>query len=312
MSATMKAVVDETSKLADCIGKTRTLLRRILSEGVDQCMLKLDNDPQGYLSQPLSLLEAVLQECHNTFTACFHAFYPTPALQWACLCDLLNCLDQDIQEANFRTSSSRLLAAVMSALCHTSVKLTSIFPIAYDGEVLLRSMVKQVSTENDSALVHRFPLLVAHMEKLSQSEENISGMTSFREVLEKMLVIVVLPVRNSLRRENELFSSHLVSNTCGLLASIVSELTASALGSEVDGLNSLHSVKSSPNRFTKTSQGRSWNTGNGSPDAICFSVDKPGVVVVGFSVYGGGGIHEYELEVLVDDVNIALKNNFKS
>ncbi|XP_071888581.1 E3 ubiquitin-protein ligase MYCBP2 isoform X32 [Anas platyrhynchos] len=273
ISATAKAVVEETSKLADCIGKTRTLLRKILSEGVDHCMVKLDNDPQGYLSQPLSLLEAVLQECHNTFTACFHSFYPTPALQWACLCDLLNCLDQDIQEANFKTSSSRLLAAVMSALCHTSVKLTSIFPIAYDGEALLRSM----------------------------SEENVSGMTSFREVLEKMLVIVVLPVRNSLRRENELFSSHLVSNTCGLLASIVSELTASALGSEVDGLNSLHSVKSTPNRFTKTSQGRSWNTGNGSPDAICFSVDKAGVVVVGFSVYGGGGIHEYELEVLVDD-----------
>ncbi|KAM5147624.1 E3 ubiquitin-protein ligase MYCBP2 isoform 6-T6 [Callospermophilus lateralis] len=301
VSATGKAVVEETSKLAECIGKTRTLLRKILSEGVDHCMVKLDNDPQGYLSQPLSLLEAVLQECHNTFTACFHSFYPTPALQWACLCDLLNCLDQDIQEANFKTSSSRLLAAVMSALCHTSVKLTSIFPIAYDGEVLLRSIVKQVSTENDSTLVHRFPLLVAQMEKLSQSEENISGMTSFREVLEKMLVIVVLPVRNSLRRQNELFSSHLVSNTCGLLASIVSELTASALGSEVDGLNSLHSVKASANRFTKTSQGRSWNTGNGSPDAICFSVDKPGVVVVGFSVYGGGGIHEYELEVLVDD-----------
>ncbi|XP_025027421.1 E3 ubiquitin-protein ligase MYCBP2 isoform X2 [Python bivittatus] len=301
VSATTKAVVDESSRLADCIGKTRTLLRKILSEGVDHCMIKLDNDPQGYLTQPLSLLEAALQECHNTFTACFHSFYPTPALQWACLCDLLNCLDQDIQEANFKTSSSRLLAAVMSALCHTSVKLTSIFPIAYDGEALLCSGIKQASTENDSALAHRFPLLVAHMEKLSQSEENISGMTSFREVLEKMLVIVVLPVRNSLRRENELFSAHLVSNTCGLLASIVSELTASALGSEADGLSSLHSVKSSPNRFTKTSQGRSWNTGNGSPDAICFSVDKPGVIVVGFSVYGGGGIHEYELEVLVDD-----------
>uniref|UniRef100_A0A6I8S0P4 E3 ubiquitin-protein ligase MYCBP2 n=1 Tax=Xenopus tropicalis TaxID=8364 RepID=A0A6I8S0P4_XENTR len=237
VSATTKAVVEETSKLAECIGKTRTLLRKILSEGVDNCMTKLDNDPEGYLSQPMSLLEAVLQECHNTFTACFHSFYPTPALQWACLCDLLNCLDQDIQEANFKPSSSRLLAAVMSALCNTSVKLTSIFPIAYDGEVLLRSMVKQVSTENDTALAHRFPLLVSAMEKLSQ----------------------------------------------------------------VDGLNSLHSVKSSPNRFTKTSQGRSWNTGNGSPDAICFSVDKPGLVVVGFCVYGGGGIHEYELEVLVDD-----------
>eukprot|EP00062_Callorhinchus_milii_P006572 gi/632947251/ref/XP_007888958.1/ PREDICTED: E3 ubiquitin-protein ligase MYCBP2 isoform X6 [Callorhinchus milii] len=296
-----KATVEETSKLSECVGKTRSLLRKILSEGVDHCMLKLDNDPHGYHSQPKTLLEAVLQECHNTFTACFHSFYPTPALQWACLCDLLNCLDQDIQEANFRTSSSRLLAAVMSALCHASVKLTSILPIAYDGEVLLRSLVKQASTENDSSLVYRFPLLVAHMEKLSQTEENITGMTSFREVLEKMLVIVVLPVRKSLRREVELFSPLLVSNTCGLLASIVSELTASALGSETDGLNSLHSVKATSNRFVKTSQGRSWNTGNGSPDAICFSVDKPGVVVVGFHVYGGGGIHEYELEMLVDD-----------
>ncbi|KAF4109316.1 hypothetical protein G5714_010389 [Onychostoma macrolepis] len=301
ISASTKAVVEESSKLAECVGKTRSLLKKILSEGMDNCLTKLDNDPQGYLSQPLTLLEAVLQECHNTFTACFHSFYPTPALQWACLCDLLNCLDQDIQEANFRTSSSRLLAAVMSALCNTSVKLTSVLPIAYDGEVLLRSLVKQVSTENDSALAHRFPLLVAHMEKLSHTEENLMGMTTFREVLEKMLVIVVLPVRKSLRKEVELFSPHLVSNTCGLLASIVSELTASALGSEVDGLNSLHSVKSTPNRFTKTSQGRSWNTGNGSPDAICFMMDKPGVVLVGFCVYGGGGIHEYELEVLADD-----------
>uniref|UniRef100_A0A6Q2X7Z5 E3 ubiquitin-protein ligase MYCBP2 n=1 Tax=Esox lucius TaxID=8010 RepID=A0A6Q2X7Z5_ESOLU len=299
ISASTKAVIEESSKLAECVGKTRSLLKKVLSEGMDNCLTKLDNDPQGYLSQPLTLLEAVLQECHNTFTACFHSFYPTPALQWACLCDLLNCLDQ----ANFRTSSSRLLAAVMSALCNTSVKLTSILPIAYDGEVLLRSLVKQVSTENDSALAHRFPLLVAHMEKLSHTEENLMGMTSFREVLEKMLVIVVLPVRKSLRKEVELFSPHLVSNTCGLLASIVSELTASALGSEVDGLNSLHSVKSTPNRFTKTSQGRSWNTGNGSPDAICLTVDKPGVVLVGFCVYGGGGIHEYELEVLADDTD---------
>lgn len=93
-TVTTKAVVEETSKLADCIGKNRTLLRKILSEGVDHCIIKLDNDPQGYLTQPLNLLEAVLQECHNTFTACFHSFYPTPALQWACLCDLLNCLDQ--------------------------------------------------------------------------------------------------------------------------------------------------------------------------------------------------------------------------
>jgi len=92
--ASTKAVVEESSKLAESVGKTRSLLKKILSEGMDNCLTKLDNDPEGYLSQPLTLLEAVLQECHNTFTACFHSFYPTPVLQWACLCDLLNCLDQ--------------------------------------------------------------------------------------------------------------------------------------------------------------------------------------------------------------------------
>lgn len=33
------------------------------------------------------------------------------------------------------------------------------------------------------------------------------------------------------------------------------------------------------------------------------NVDKPGVVLVGVCVYGGGGIHEFELEVLADDVS---------
>jgi len=72
---------------------------------------------------------------------------------------------------------------------------------------------------------------------------------------------------------------------------------------QVDGLNALHAVKATPSRFTKTSPGRSWNTGNGSPDAICMTVDNPGVVLVGFCLYGGGGIHEYELEVLADNVS---------
>lgn len=76
------------------------------------------------------------------------------------------------------------------------------------------------------------------------------GMTSFREVLEKMLVIVVLPVRKTLRKEVELFSPHLVSNTCGLLASIVSELTASAMGSEVAS-HSLHFTESNKTQTTR-------------------------------------------------------------
>ena len=35
------------------------------------------------------MVVSVLDECHKTFVSCFHAFYPTGQLKWACLCDLL-------------------------------------------------------------------------------------------------------------------------------------------------------------------------------------------------------------------------------
>jgi len=59
-----------------------------------------------------------------------------------------------------------------------------------------------------------------------------------------------------------------------------------------------------PSRFGRVSQGCYWNAGNGSPDAVCFSVDRPGVVIVGVGVYGGGaGSYECELELLDDVCN---------
>ena len=60
---------------------------------------------------------------------------------------------------------------------------------------------------------------------------------------------------------------------------------------------------STPNRFGRTSQGSYWNSGNGSPDAVCFSVDRPGVVIAGVGVYGGGGSYDCDVELL-DDVII--------
>lgn len=50
-----------------------------------------------YLSEtgPLTrMVVSVLDECHKTFVSCFHAFYPTGQLKWACLCDLL--LSRDV------------------------------------------------------------------------------------------------------------------------------------------------------------------------------------------------------------------------
>lgn len=60
-----------------------------------------------------------------------------------------------------------------------------------------------------------------------------------------------------------------------------------------------------PSRFIRTNQSRTWNTGNGSPDAICFIVDHPGISIVGVGIYGGIGHYEYELEIL-EDVSIFL------
>lgn len=40
------------------------------------------------------MVGAVMEECHKTFVSCFHAFYPTGQLKWACLCDLL--LSRDV------------------------------------------------------------------------------------------------------------------------------------------------------------------------------------------------------------------------
>ncbi len=41
-----------------------------------------------------------------------------------------------------------------------------------------------------------------------------------------------------------------------------------------------------------------WNTGNGSPDGICFTVDRLNVCVIGVGSFGDGGVYAYELELL--------------
>lgn len=61
-------------------------------------------------------------------------------------------------------------------------------------------------------------------------------------------------------------------------------------------------------RFTRTNQSRTWNTGNGSPDAICFQVDRTGISIAGVGVYGGIGHYEYELELL-EDVRVFVQIN---
>ena len=57
-----------------------------------------------------------------------------------------------------------------------------------------------------------------------------------------------------------------------------------------------------PSRFLRNLSSRIWNTGNGSPDAIAFSVDRSGILIAGAGIYGGVGTYDFELELLAEDV----------
>lgn len=74
--------------------------------------------------------------------------------------------------------------------------------------------------------------------------------------------------------------------------------------SQTDPRGSSQPLLTTPNRFTRTSQSAYWNTGNGSPDAVSFTVDQPGVVIAGVCIYGGSGQYIYEVELL-DNVSIS-------
>jgi hypothetical protein len=65
-----------------------------------------------------------------------------------------------------------------------------------------------------------------------------------------------------------------------------------------------------PSRFAKINQTKTWNAGNGSPDAICFWVDRAGITIAGCGVFAGVGNYEYELELLAEVLIIYLKTIF--
>ncbi len=124
-------------------------------------------------------------------------------------------------------------------------------------------------------------------------------------MLSRLLTIVSLPVQQHLRGDPISYSRDLEEKCCQVISAVIAELasqTGSGSDQDIQNLGGGKILHMTPNRFTRTSNSRTWNTGNGSPDAICFSVDKPGIFIVGCCVYGGMGSYEYELELL-DDQN---------
>ncbi|XP_035827428.1 E3 ubiquitin-protein ligase MYCBP2 isoform X3 [Aplysia californica] len=312
-----KKTPPESSHLAERVGDARDLLRRILAEDLHLGKFRVSLSEHQGMRRYRQMREDVLNECHATFRTCFHAFYPTGHLKWWCLCDLLCQMEPIIerrgtgqQSSPNVTGISRLLAAVMEALCHPAVKLTSLMPINCEPEteaVLRRHSMSIDDNTNAMARLgepHRYPVLAAHM-TCRMEEDNIpaGSHVTFKEVLDRLLMIVAVPVRQLLSKESPSFPPALVANTCALLTTIIGELAASAMGLEMDVNVSSRPMLVTPNRFTRASNTCQWNTGKGSPDGIAFCVDRPGIVMAGICVYTGSGTNEYEVEVLKEEAH---------
>ena len=78
--------VPETQKLAECVFDVRTLLQQILTDPI----------PAGLGVSCQKMVRVVLSDAHRAYVGCFHAFYPTGYLKWACLCNLVS-QSQDIK-----------------------------------------------------------------------------------------------------------------------------------------------------------------------------------------------------------------------
>ena len=59
----------------------------------------------------LGLTKMVMLDAHRSFVSCFHAFYPTGYLKWACLCNLLASM-----EANPSSGMCNIVRLVMEFL----------------------------------------------------------------------------------------------------------------------------------------------------------------------------------------------------
>lgn len=93
----IKKAPQESVHLAENIGDVRALLKQMLSDNVEVSVQgkKGSRVKTGKIvAYYTNLMNRILEECHNTFVACFHAFYPTTYLKWACLCDLLQEIDK--------------------------------------------------------------------------------------------------------------------------------------------------------------------------------------------------------------------------
>lgn len=115
------------------------------------------------------------------------------------------------------------------------------------------------------------------------------------------------------------YSKKLVSVSCDLMLKLISELNTYAIGLINFNLNpnsqefySSYTELITPSRFYRRSTSKSWDTGSGNPEAICFSVNKSGIHISGVRVYSFSANQvKYQLQLLDQISDDNNKNSFK-
>ncbi|XP_060843295.1 E3 ubiquitin-protein ligase MYCBP2 isoform X2 [Rhopalosiphum padi] len=292
-----KMKLHETEALASCVVEVRQLLQKILSDvrphevlkNVDRIFIDNKGSEVVKIMKCIKWLNQILNECHMTFVSCYHAFYPTPHLKLYSLWELL----MDKKNTDHK---NKLLTAVVAALCNTTYRLRELMPI------LKSTKHNEKSGSLDQDHQYYYPLLVNAT--TSAAHNNLKSEPNWEILLTHLLDIISLPVRNAIlnnkKPDNDLKS--LSTNCSHLVARVVAELSSQAILSE-DGteiVNEREILLTTPSRFAKINQTKTWNAGNGSPDAICFWVDRAGITIAGCGVFAGVGNYEYELELLAE------------
>ncbi|XP_047524361.1 E3 ubiquitin-protein ligase MYCBP2 isoform X3 [Pieris napi] len=314
----------------ETIADIRNLIQAMMADQTPTCAM-LPRKPGRNKSQrvcyvqfALEMTNAILKEAHDTVTVCFHAFFPTPILKWHHLCSLLYNVSDGIVPA----SQIRELTSTCAAMCgFRSIRdvLQYIVPVTQSC-IMLNEMrkesrvVKEVPSK--SATVPRSahsqhspkppPIPPrANREARPQNPAWKSNHTDWHllDIIPKLLDMVMLPIKDQMMTR-QCGQSHdhgeiqqndkLADFCCKFIVRIIAELAFSSKNIKEDSDTAAIKHLITPSRFIRVNPTRSWNTSSGSPDAICFNIDRPGIVLVGACVYGGPGTFEYTLELLHD------------
>ncbi|XP_028043251.1 E3 ubiquitin-protein ligase MYCBP2 isoform X2 [Bombyx mandarina] len=316
----------------ESIGEVRNLIQMIMADCTPTCSRiprrvgRIRSSRVCYVQFALELMHSVFNEAHDTVTACFHAFFPTPTLKWNHMCSLLFY----VKEGTVPPAQIRELTATCAAMCVSRslrdvlqyiVPVTQNYLITHenkrpDSKVVVKEMPLKSATVPRSSYAQKPPPIpprTGNMEspKFQETTETKQNFSDWHllDVITKLLDIVLLPIKRQMMtrpcnqpHDHGEIKQHerLAEFCCKLTVRIVAELTHSTanIRDDVDSSSVKHLV--TPSRFMRVNQSRAWNTGNGSPDAICFTVDRSGVMLVGVCVYGGPGNYEYSIELLND------------